>query len=218
MPAPLRIAAKLAWPAALIVIGAAGLVAGLRAVRSDVTAEVYRTRLGEVTGEYNSLRQQYNSAVARTAVTELLVEDGKLSVRVRTAAGAEKVIPAPFDPRGEIYVDYAVVDGRLWIRRVFDAQTPPSQGLIIDPALAQVDFDAPGVRIGKAVYRTLEEGRWVISVTGDGSLGLARASAPAPTALSPAPEVREFEEIDEEAKREAQQVGLLDALKALFGG
>ncbi|MFG0285070.1 MAG: hypothetical protein ACF8R7_11660 [Phycisphaerales bacterium JB039] len=218
MAKPLGLIVKLAWPAALVVVGAGALVAGLRAVRSDVAAEVYRTRLGEVAGEYNTLREQYNSAVARTAVTELLVEDGKLSVRVRTAAGAEKVIPAPFDPRGEIYVDYAVVDGRLWIRRVFDARTAPAEGLVIDPALAELDFAAPGVRVGKAVYRTLGEGRWVISVTGDGSLGLTHAGSAAPAPLTPAPEVREFDEIDEEAKREADQVGVLDALKALFGG
>lgn len=213
-----RSAAKLAWPAAVLVAGAAALLIGLRAVRSDVSSDVYRTRLGELTEDYNALRREYNTAVARTAVTELIVEDNQLSVRVRTATGAEKVYPAPFDPRGEIYVDYAVVDGRLWIRRVFDASTAPSQGLVIDPALAEIDFEAPGVRAGKAVYRTLSEGRWVISVTGDGSLGLTRANGPQPAELTPAPEVRDFDEIEAEARREAQRVGLLDALRAMFGG
>src|SRR5690606_30963413 len=165
-----------------------------------------------------ALRDEYNTAVARTAVTELIVEDARLSIRVRTATGAERVYPAPYDPRGEIYVDYVVVDGRLWIRRVFDAATPPSQGLVIDPALAEIDFEAPGVRAGKAVYRTLGEGRWVISVTGDGSLGLQQASGPEPAELSPAPPVRDFDEIKDEARREAQRVGLLDAIKALYGG
>lgn len=216
--AHLRSAAKLAWPAAVAVAGAAALLIGLRAVRSDVTSDVYRARLGELTDDYNALRNEYNTAVARTAVTELIVEGGALSVRVRTATGAERVFPAPYDPRGEIYVDYAVVDGRLWIRRVFDAATAPSQGLVIDPALAEIDFDAPGVRAGKAVYRTLDEGRWVISVTGDGSLGLTRANGPEPAELTPAPPVRDFDEVKEEARREAQRVGVLDAIKALFGG
>lgn len=216
--AKVRSAAKLAWPAALAIVGAAALLIGLRAVRSDVASEVYRTRLGELTQDYNALRSEYNAAVARTAVTELIVEDGRLAVRVRTASGAERVYPAPFDPSGEIYVDYAVVDGRLWIRRVFDAATAPSQGLVIDPALAEIDFEAPGVRAGKAVYRTLSEGRWVISVTGDGSLGLTRASEPGPAQLTPAPEVRDFDEIKEEARREADRVSLFDALRTLFGG
>lgn len=216
--AKMRTISRVAWPVALTVAGAAALLLGVRLVRSDVTSEVYRARLGELTDDYNALRAEYNSAVARTVVTELIVEDGALTVRVRTAAGEEKLIPAPFDPRGEIYVDYAVVDGRLWIRRVFDAATAPASGLVIDPALAEIDFDAPGVRVGKAVYRTLGEGRWIISVTGDGSLGLTRAPDAAPPELAPAPEVRDFDEIKEEARREARGVGLVDALRALFGG
>ena len=71
--ARVRSAAKLAWPAAVAVAGVAALLIGLRAVRSDVTSDVYRARLGELTDDYNALRSEYNAAVARTAVTELIV-------------------------------------------------------------------------------------------------------------------------------------------------
>jgi len=99
-------------------------------------------------------------------------------------------IPTSFNPEGEIYIDYVVVGGRLWIRRVFDAQTPPAEGLVIDPHVAEIDWSGDTVNVGKAVYRRLDEGRWVVTVTGNGSLGLAPAEGDAP-ALTPPPIVRE---------------------------
>src|SRR5690554_4211377 len=51
---------------------------------------------------YEQLRQTYNEAVAKTAVTELVVEDGTLCVTIRTAEGVDRTIPTPFDPSKEI--------------------------------------------------------------------------------------------------------------------
>jgi hypothetical protein len=190
----------------VMVAAAAGL--GYRFVRADLAASVYRERLENLATEYEDLRTTYNEAVRRTAVTELVVADGELSVHVRSAAGVLNDIPTPFDPSGEIYVDYVVLDGRLWIRRVFDARTAPGDGLVIDPVVAEVDWDSEAARHGKAVYRRLGEGRWVVTVTGHGSLGLERADGPAE--LVPAPEVNEYAEETEQADDEVGRLGPAD--------
>jgi hypothetical protein len=187
---------------------------GYRFLRADVSARVYRNRLGALAGDYESLRWRYNDAVRRTAVAELLVRDGRLSVRVRTIEGVVREIETPFNPAGEVYVDYAVVDGRLWIRRVFDAATPPGLGLVIDPALASVDWEKPGATYGKAVYRTLSEGRWVVSVTGDGSLGLTRADEP--TDLAAAPPVKDFAELTDETDARLRRMTPAEVLRAVL--
>ena len=57
---------------------------------------------------------------------------------------------------------------RVLIRRIFDEWTPPSLGLVIDGSLGTVDWEAEGVRLGKAVYRSLQPGRWTVSVSGAG--------------------------------------------------
>ena len=134
-------------------------------------------------------------------MTELVVEDGKLAVAIRDAGGAIRTIETPFDPSREIYVDFVVLDGRLWIRRVFDDRTPPEQGVLIDPALAQIDWSEEQAAYGKATYRALAPGRWVVSVTGDGSLGLTRAArGRAPAELAPPPPVRRLRADRERAR------------------
>jgi hypothetical protein len=100
--------------------------------------------------------------------------EGTLSVVIRTADGDTQVLNSPFDPSQEIYVAYVVSNGRLWIRRVFDESTPPGQDMVIDPRFTDVDWSADEKSHGKAAYRALGEGHWVVDVTGDGSLGLAR--------------------------------------------
>jgi hypothetical protein len=179
---------------------------------TQMTADVYRDRLEQLTGDYERLRGTYNEAVRRTAVTELLVKDGQLSVVVRNAEGVLRTIPTNFDPKSEIYVDYVVLDGRLWIRRVFDHKTPPENGLLIDPELKNVDFTKQAVAHGKAVYRTLGEGRWIITVTGDGSLGLAPAGDEPPR-LAPPPVIQEFKPDDQPADPNPGHVGPLDMIK-----
>ena len=50
-------------------------------------SEVYRERLAAVASDYEELRGRFNEAVRRTAVTELVVENGALSVAIRNAGG-----------------------------------------------------------------------------------------------------------------------------------
>lgn len=199
-----------------VLAGGAGLL-GYRALQADAAAAVYRDRLLDLASEYESLRSTFNEAVRRTAVTELLVQDGRLSVRVRSAEGVLREVETPYDPSGEIYADYVVVDGRLWIRRVFDANTPPKDGIVIEPSVAHVDWEGEGVQVGKAVYRALGEGRWVVTVTGDGSLGLRRAGDADELPLVSTPEVRDYEEEARRADEYVRSIGPGDVWRRLVG-
>lgn len=188
---------------------------GYRLVRSKVELDVYRDRLAGLANDYEALRSAYNEAVARTAVTELIVKDGRLSLAIRTIQGVDRVIDTPFDPAREIYCDYVLLDGRLWIRRVYDSRTPPSKGLVIDSSLEQVNWNDPAARYGKAVYRSLDEGRWIVTVTGDGSLGLAKTDAKAEVVLSGPPPVRDYEQIKKQIDDRMADVTASDVLKRL---
>jgi hypothetical protein len=148
-------------------------------------------------------------------VTELVVEDGRLSVAIRDAGGSIRSIETPFDPSREIYVDFVVLEGRLWIRRVFDDRTPPEQGVLVDPALAEIDWSAEAADHGKAAYRALGPGRWVVSVTGDGSLGLTRAREDAPAELAPPPALRSYEPVESEIDDGLGELGAAEVLRAL---
>lgn len=202
--------------ATAVLLCAAGFI-GYRLIEANLRADIYRDRLTALANDYDQLRETYNQAVRRTAVTELVVDEGKLCVSIRNAEGVVKSIPTPFDPSGEIYVDYVVLDGRLWVRRVFDAKTPPSRGVIIDPKLVEVAWDDRDATHGKAVYRQLGEGRWVVSVTGDGSLGLAKATGDTPTDLSTSPNVKDYEPVTEQAQAEVDRIGPGDVVKRLVG-
>ncbi|MCB9846785.1 MAG: hypothetical protein H6814_00075 [Phycisphaeraceae bacterium] len=191
---------------------------GYRVLESDVASSIYRERLADLGAEHDALIAQYNEAVKRSAVTELVVEDGSLRVVVRTIDGALREIPTPYDPEGEIYVDFAVVGGRLWVRRVFDAQTAPSAGVVVDPKIADLDWDAPGATFGKAVYRSLGEGRWVVTVSGDGSLALTRAPDDRPSDLEGAPAVRDYAEFERTLDEELEHITIGDVWDRLTGG
>lgn len=207
----------LASVATIAVAGVAGLY-GLAHLRSNAEREVYRDRLVELSGQYDELLGMYNSAVRRTAVTELVVAEGRLSVRVRNAEGTIEEIETPFDPSREVYVDYAVLGGRVWIRRVFDSATRPEDALVLDPKLATIDWDPAGIEVGKAVYRSLGEGRWVVGVTGNGSLGLVKSPEGAePAELGPPPAVADFAEVERKAKGAVAEVGLGDLLREVVG-
>jgi len=198
----------------VVVVGIFGVLA-YRLVEARIASEVYRTRLLEVARDYDRLRVQYDEAVRRTAVTELRVKDGALSVTIRTAEGELHSIPTPYDPSNEIYVDYAVVDGHLWIRRVFDAATPPDQALVIDPSLRRIDWEAAKAVHGKAAYRSLAEGRWIVTVTGDGSLGLARATTAEPLPLAAAPPIRRYDPVEDEVSDAMGAFEPAEVLRAL---
>ncbi|MAY74624.1 MAG: hypothetical protein CMJ31_07950 [Phycisphaerae bacterium] len=202
---------------AVAILAASGVAAmfGLELIRSRTEAAVYRERVETLTSDYEQLRSRFNDAAKRTAVTELVVENGDLSVVVRTDVGAIRRIETPYDPSREIYVDFALVEGRVWIRRVFDANTPPMFATLIDPDLETIDWEDEGARFGQAVYRSLGEGRWVVTVSGSGALQLARAPGDAPTALAPPPEVVPFDEIEAEARREASGVTWRDFFERL---
>ena len=205
---------------ALAVIAAAGVAGlfGLTQMRTTAERDVYRDRLRSLTGDFQQLRDQYNAAVRQTAVTELLVEDGRLSVQVRNIEGSLATVETPYDPSGEIYVDYAVLDGRIWIRRVFDMLTPPSQATVIDPRLASIDWNDPRAQMGQAVYRSFSEGRWVVTVSGNGGLGLRRAEHDEAVALSSPPPILGFDEIEAEAADAGDRVTVGDMLQRLLGG
>jgi putative intracellular protease/amidase len=200
------------------------LIAGLgwlgwRVVRADVRASVLQDRLASVSTDFEDLRNTYNTAVKQTAVTELLVEDNRVAVQIRTVAGAIETIETPFAADREIYVDYVLRDGRVWIRRIFDEDTSPKDALVIDPGLDTLDWDDNNFRFGKAIYRQLDEGRWVISISGDGSLTLAKAPPNAERMpLTAAPEVRDFNELDQDVDQRMNDVNLSDIWTALTGG
>ncbi len=189
--------------------------AGFRVLESQLAADVYQSRLAELAADHEALRNLYNEAVRRTAVTELRVQDGTLSVVIRTAEGELQTLPSPYDPRNEIYVDFVVADGRLWIRRVFDEETPPGEGMVVDPRLADIDWHGAEGSFGKAAYRALDEGRWVVEVTGDGSLGLARRGPEQLVQLSPPPLVREYEPVEAEVRDALQAIGPGEALRVI---
>jgi len=202
------------------VIGAALLCAialvGYRLGAAKVELDIYRQRLAGLSGEYESLRGMYNQAVRKTAVTELVVKDGRLSLTIRTIEGVDRVIATPFDPADEIYCDYVLLDGRLWIRRVYDAHTPPNKGLVIDANLEHVNWNDPAARCGKAVYRALGEGRWFVTVTGDGSLGLVKTDAKADVALFGPPPVRDYDQLEKDISKAMAGVSVGDVLEHLI--
>lgn len=201
-----------------VAIGAA--ILGYHYIRAGAAADIYRTRLTELADEYEGLRTTYNEAVRKSAVTELAVEDGRLSVLVVTEAGVLRRVETPYDPGGEIYVDYIVRDSRLWIRRVFDADTPPSQGVVIDPDLGPILWgEGDGqARMGKAVYRQLGEGRWVVSVTGSGSLGLVQVAETAAVDLEPTPEIADYATVTVQADRDVESIGMGEVFTRLVRG
>ena len=198
----------------LVLIAMAGF-AGYRLLAAGVAAQVYRERLAEMAADYEVLRGRYNEAVRRTAVTELRVADGRLTVVIRTAEGDLQSLESPFDPANEIYVDYVMLNGRLWIRRLFDEQTPPGEGMVIDPRFIDVDWDTAGESHGKAAYRALSEGRWIVDVTGDGSLGLTKRSDDGETKLAPPPPVRRYEPVSETVNEALGAISPREALEAL---
>jgi len=203
---------------ALVAISAVATTFGYRLLRAEAVEDIYRGRLRELAASHADLARRYNNAVRQTAVTELIVsDDGELSVRVKNSDGALKTMITPFDPEAEIYVDYAVKDGRLWIRRVFDENTPPALAVQLNPSIANLDWSDESLRFGKAVYRGgLTPGVWTVSVTGSGALGLAKTDDSAD--LAEAPVVSDFDEVEVELDREIEGVSFAEVWGRLFGG
>ena len=204
---------------AAAVLAAASVVGfvGLRFAKADAANAVYQSRLRDLSSEYQTLRAHYNQAVRQTAVTELVVEDRSVTVQVRTIEGAIETIETDADADKEIYVDFALIEGRLWIRRVFDADTPPSRATVINPRLAEVDWDSEGALVGQAVYRQLGEGRWVVNAAGDGALALTRVPQDQIVNLAPPPEIGSYKEVQSQIDEEMEKVSWRDILAAVMG-
>ncbi len=202
----------------LAIIGAVGAVTliGLKVARAEAASSVYQDRLRDLSTEYESLRSHYNQAVRQTAITELVVKDRSVTVQVRTIEGDQEIIQTNCNADKEIYVDFALIQGRLWIRRVFDADTPPSQATIINPKLADVDWDSEGALVGQAVYRQLGEGRWIVNAAGDGALALTKVPVDQIVNLAPPPEIKSYTEVQSEVDEEIDKVTWRDVLASVF--
>jgi len=181
-------------------------LAGYQWARASAAKDIYRDRLASLEGEYTQLVEQYNQAVTPKPVTELLVEDGKVSIIVRQAGGVLETITTPYRADREIFVDFALIDGRLLIRRIFDDHTAPAYATPIDETLLEVDWNAPGADYGKAIYRKLDEGRWIVSVTGDGSLGLKQVELDQDIDLTRAPAVQEYAPVQPRADEDVENI------------
>ena len=161
--------------------------------KGTIVADIYRDQLRELNERYRRLNSQYNEVVRKTAVTELVLKDGQLSVVVRTAEGVLETIPTDLDPSREVHVEYIVKDGRLWIRRVYTLSDPDMAGRAyakvknINPRLVTVPWsDDPDLQ-GLAVFRKdLTEGRWVVTTTGNAALALTKVSDGRAPATRPA--------------------------------
>jgi hypothetical protein len=199
-----------------IIFTIGGLLSTYALVKSHVKARVYLERLAEVSSDYHDLQAVYSEAVRRTAVTELLVTEGGVDVVIRTIEGQLQILETPFDPKREIYVDYVVLNGRLWIRRLFDDTTAPEKGMIIDPALALINWNTEGASHGKAAYRSLSPGRWIVDVSGDGSLGLTKRDEGSPLTLALAPPVRRYDPIEVIVKDELDAISPFEAAFVLY--
>lgn len=186
------------------------VVCGFLWVKEEVTSRIYREKLAALAGDYASLAEQYNYAVQESAVTELDVDEESVTVVIRTLEGEIKRIETPYNPEKEIFVDYLVGDGRIWIRRIFDQATPPSEALVIDPVWENVDWASNELSYGKAVYRALEPGIWSIQVNGSGALSLEPVAASRIESLIPSPEIRSYEEIQLNLDKEVKEIGASD--------
>ncbi len=191
-----------------------------RFTKSQVEAGLYKDKLTTLRADYETLRTDFNSAVKKTAVTELMVEkDGSVHVVFVNLDGSECTVATPFKMGSEIYVDFIAVDNRLMLRRVFDENTRPKEALVIDPQLQKVDWQSGKVQRGSAIYAQLnKEGRWVVSVTGNGSLEIVwRDAKDERKPLVAAPPVKEFPLIEKELDAKFDEIGVGDVFEALFG-
>lgn len=205
-------------PLTFATLGIASLL-GYQWAKATVAQDIYRDRLTSLQSDYQQLAEQYNQAITPRPVTELLVEDGTVCVVVRRGDGELARVPTTFNAwEDELFVDYALVDGRLLIRRVFDEHTAArsDEAVVIDPELVEVDWEDPTIPFGKAIYRSrMADGRWVISVTGDGSLGLKQIAEDSQITLAKQPEIKKFEPIDERADEAVERIGVGDVWKYL---
>ena len=205
-------------PTALL-LAAAASVAGYHWAKASVAQDIYRDRLTRLQSDYQHLAEQYNKAITPRPVTELLVENQKVCVLVRKGDGELVRVPTPFNGwENDVYVDYVLADGRLLIRRVFEIKNgqDTSKPVQVDADLVQVQW-GDTIPFGKAIYRSkMQDGRWVVSVTGDGSLTLKRVDDDEPIQLATQPKIKKFEPVDERADEAVERIGVGDVWKYLM--
>lgn len=176
-------------------------IAGVKLVSAQMAEDIYRERLADLSADYAELRDQYERALRESVVTELVVSNGELTVAYRRADGELVETPTTLNPSKEIFVDFYVAGNRIGIRRLFDGSISAESALVLDEPWNAMAADAPPSSFGRTVYRKLGEGRWVVTMTGNGSLGLEPAAdggravlAPLPPQIRPELPVRESDE------------------------
>jgi len=194
------------------------VVCGFFWLREEVTSRIYRNKLETLAGEYAALADQYNHAVRQSALTELEVTTDSVTVLIRTIDGQIRRIPTPFDPRREIFVDYLVGNGRIWIRRIFDQATPPEKALVVDPVWEAVDWKKAGLNYGKIIYRSLQPGLWSIQVSGNGALTLEPVAETRVEQLVASPEIQTYEEIQIKLDQEVKDIRFRDLWNFCLSG
>jgi hypothetical protein len=209
--------------AALVGVIAICAVALWRQSRGNIVAGIYRQRLEEVSARYQELRGQYNEVVRKTAVTELVVDGGQVSVVIRTAAGIVETIPTHLDAAQEVHVEYLVLDGKLWIRRVYTLSDPDSAGqpaasvAMINPSLAQPPWSTDPNLKGLSVFRkNLAPGRWVVTTTGNAALDLKKLPEGQSSQLASPPPVRDFPAMEAQIRDEVAKLGVMDIARNIL--
>jgi hypothetical protein len=217
------------------------LLGAYRFARSHVAADVYRERYeqkhqenlllrsqySELLEGYGELKDSYNDAVKKTAVTELVVyEDSSVCVAFVNSDGTEKTIETPFKMGSEIYVDFVVKEGRPFFRRIFDENTAPKKALMIDAQKQAMVWGSDKGMRGKAAYTKLDEpGRWTVTLSGNGSLDISKKlkSTP-PTVLMKPPPVKEYPSMKKdypespvEVQKRVDEIGPDEVFRSLFG-
>jgi hypothetical protein len=104
------------------------------------------------------------------------------------------------------------------IRRIFDDRTTPEDALVIDGELAHIDWDDPSFARGQTAYRRFDEGRWIVALTGSGAFALRRVGPVDDIELISNPTVREFSELDREARAELDSLSAVDVFRRFFTG
>jgi len=198
-------------------------VALWRQSRGNIVAGIYRERLEKLSANYQQLRGQYNEAVRKTAVTELVLEGGRLNVVIRTAAGVVETIATYLDANQEVHVEYLVQDGKLWIRRVYTLSEPDPGGramaavAMINPSLADPPWSTDADLKGLSVFRkNLSPGRWVVTTTGNAALDLKKLPPGQESQLTCPPPVRDFPAMEKEIRAKVAKLGWMDFAKNIL--
>jgi hypothetical protein len=215
----------------LLRAGAMAALASLAAVaaysytKGNIAADIYRDRLRQLSDSYQDLHRQYNDVVKKTAVTELVLSGGRLSVVVRTADGVLETIPTELDPNQEVHVEYVARDGRLWIRRVYTLTEPDPAGkaraevALINPSLADLPWTKDPNLQGLSVYRKeLTPGRWVVTTTGNAALALTKLPPGQSSDLSAPPAVRDYGRIEQEVRSRLDELSVSDVVQRMIDG